>query len=353
VTVITGSGPEAGSQERRGHIRHIRLPMSADDWGLTSRQSVWRYVRLAARLRLECRQNAIVHCGRALPEGFAALLAKRLCGGSSYLCWTHGEELAYARSSRELRFLLARVHNSAAAVIANSHNTARQLEAMGVSRAKLHVVYPGVDAARFQGRVRGDAIRRRFVQEGELLLLTVARLQRRKGHDLSIRALALLRDEPPGLRYLIVGDGEERGHLERLVDELALRDRVSFLGAVPDDVLPDYYAAADIFVHPNRPESREEEGFGMVFLEAAAAGLPVIGGANGGVPEAVEQSVTGLLVGGDDAGELATAIRALSGSKALRCRMGEAGRTRVLSHFTWERAAADVAAIHRQLAKDT
>lgn len=351
VTVLTNGSGSPRSERIEGGVRIVRVPMTEGHWGISSPRSLRRYWRMAARMRSEWRQQAAVfHCARALPEGLAALCTTGVCRSARYLCWTHGEELQYARSSRELTVLLARVHRGASAIVANSRNTARELEALGVPREKVHVVYPGVDVGRFAGRVSGDTVRKRYVGDGEILLLTVGRLQRRKGHDLTIEALAAVKSELPHVRYLIVGDGEERSRLEELVDQCGVRDRVSFTGAVEADELPAYYAAADVFVHPNRIEQGDVEGFGIVFLEAAAAGLPVIGGNTGGVPEAIQEGVTGLLVTGTDVSELAGAIRTLAESQPLRRKMGESGRARVSREFTWERAAADVVAIQRRLA---
>jgi phosphatidylinositol alpha-1,6-mannosyltransferase len=325
-------------------------PNASAEWGVTSVASVRRHVQTTRRLLAECRlQRAVIHCGRALPEGLAALCASRL-SGARYLCWAHGEELRYARSSRELTFLLQRVLRGAAAILANSHNTARELEALDVPQEKVHVVHPGVDAARFEQSQRACEIRRQYVRPGELLLLTLGRLQARKGQDLTIEALAAMGVAGARIHYLIVGEGDDRARLEHLVAEHGLGDRVHFTGAVPSATLPDYYAAADIFVHPNRVDGADFEGFGIVFLEAAAAGLPTIGGATGGVPEAIQDGTTGMLVTGTDADELAAAIGRFAASAALRRRMGQAGRARVREHFTWERAATQVAAVHRRLA---
>jgi phosphatidylinositol alpha-1,6-mannosyltransferase len=151
----------------------------------------------------------------------------------------------------------------------------------------------------------------------------------------------------------VVGDGEERARLEQMVDRFGLRDRVSFAGGVPADALPEYYAAGDIFVHPNRVDGLDVEGFGIVFLEAAAAGLPTIGGATGGVPEAIGEGETGLLVSGTDKTELVAALETLAAAEVLRRRMGAAGRARVLREFTWDRAARDVTEIQRRVLEGT
>lgn len=350
VTIIRNSDDGAVSETSEGPLRMVSLPMTGGHWGVTSFRSLQRYRRLIARVASECRrQPAVVHCGRTLPEGLAALCATRLGGSTRYLCWALGEELQYAKSSIELTFLLKRVHRHASAFVAISRCTARELESLGVPREKVHLVHPGVHAASFARSPGAGDVRKRYAPGGETLLLTVGRLQRRKGHDLVIKALASLRSELHNMKYLIVGDGDERARLEALAVDAGVGDLVTFAGGVPAETLPDYYGAADLFVHPNRVDGVDVEGFGIVFLEAAAAGLPTIGGTTGGSPDAVEAGITGLLVSGTDVAELASAIRTLASSVVLRRQMGEAGKARVTRHFTWERAATQVAEIHQLL----
>jgi len=240
---------------------------------------------------------------------------------------------------------MTRVYGGASANIANSHSTARMLEALGMPSDRVHVVHPGVDVERFQPQIDASDIRARFGSDGRAILLSVGRLQRRKGHDLAIEAIGRLGSSVP-LTYLIAGDGAERGRLEALVAQHRLQDRVHFLGELSARDLPRYYAACDIFLLPNRIDEGDVEGFGMVFLEAAAAGRPTIGGRSGGVPEAMLDRETGVLVSGTDIGELAAAIHDLASSPEKRHAMGVAGRERVCRAFTWERAAAEVSAVH-------
>lgn len=344
VDVITDLRHAAAESAIPASPFHIVRTRFGSQPGLFGRESLPSQLRLVRQMRRMARTNTVIHCGRALPEGSAAWLS-RLSGGQPYVCWTHGEELSYAATSRELSWLLRRVHRGAAALLANCQNTATLLRGLGNPPARIHVVYPGVDADRFHPSVGGEAIRGALLKDGELLLLSVGRLQVRKGHDLVIRALSALAGTGPRLRYAIAGDGEERGRLERLAAEQGVADRVHFVGRVAPMALPAYYAAADIFVHPNRVDGTDFEGFGLVFLEAAASGLPSIGGRSGGVPEAIEEDRTGLLVSGADVEELARAIRRLADSGALRTELGTAARARVLSQFSWTRAARQVDAI--------
>jgi phosphatidylinositol alpha-1,6-mannosyltransferase len=348
VTVLSDSAG-GGSESDDSAFHSVKLPMKLESWGIVNRVSAGVYWKLARAIRSASAGPAIAYCARALPEGLAALIAHSLLGGPRYVCWTHGEELVTYGTSRELMLLLRQVHRHAAALVANSQHTAAMLERLGVSRERIHLVYPGVDAERF---AVGDGrdMRRRLGWERETVLVSVGRLQRRKGHDLAIRAVASLCATLPELRYLIVGDGEERPRLEALVRERGLGERVRFVGALHEQDLPDAYAAGDIFLHPNRVDSDGDlEGFGIVFLEAAAAGLPSIGGRSGGVPEAVEDDVTGVLVSGTDVDELAGAIARLTVSPDLRLRLGSAARSRA-ERFSWTRAAESVSALHHRLA---
>jgi phosphatidylinositol alpha-1,6-mannosyltransferase len=348
VTVLTEG---TGEDVLAGGMRVLRRPIAARHWGMMSASGASQYFRTARHVRrLARREHTVIHCARALPEALAARLS--VIGGSTkYICWAHGEEVAYARTSRELQALTRVAYRGAAAVCANSANTAAMVRSFGVRDDLVRVVYPGVDSERFAAKAPGaEAIRRRFVSGDELMLLTVGRLQRRKGHDLVIDALATIRDPHRSFRYVIIGDGEERTRLEELVRGHSLESRVTFVGKVGPDALPAYYAAADIFVHPNRTEAGDFEGFGIVFLEAAAAGLPVIAGDSGGAPEAVADGQTGMLVSGTDVEELRRAILALADDRELRMSFGRAGRERAAQAFSWDRAAAMVAAIHAEVA---
>ena len=323
------------------------MPLATRSWGVRDLQGLRHHLRVAAQVRrLLPRRAGVVHCARALPEGLAAWIA-RMTGGAPYICWAHGEDLTSALTSREYAALTRLVFRGAAAALANSRNTAALLNELGVPDEKIHVVHPAVDADRFHPQVDGRSVRRRYADRDHILLLSVGRLQRRKGHDVAIEAVAALQHELPGLRYVIAGDGEERPRLTSLVAEHGVGDRVFFAGIVSDAELSAYYAACDIFLLPNRIDEGDIEGFGIVFLEAAASGKPTIGGISGGVPEAVERDITGLLVDGS-VGQVVSAIRQLATSAERRRRLGLAGRVRA-DGFSWQRAAGAVSALQGRL----
>lgn len=348
VTVLTGGPSGVGQPPGLTVLRDIRW---TPHWGMLHPVGCWTHLARTRRLlRVVGDTPAVIHCARVIPEGLDGYLSMRL-RGTAYICWAHGEELMYARHSRELRALMHLIYRHAAAIIANSAHTASQLVDFGVPAARVFVTRPGVDPRRFTPEAPGaQALRAQLAPANQLVLLTVGRLQRRKGHDLVLQTLAQLGPEAPPLRYVIVGGGPEDERLRRLARELRIEDRVVFAGEATADELPRYYAAADLFVHPNRVEQGDFEGFGLVLLEAAATGLPVIAGATGGTPEAVKDGTTGVLVSGVSTEELRDAILDLAGSPRRRMAMGEAGRAMVFREFTWERAAATAAATHQRVA---
>jgi phosphatidylinositol alpha-1,6-mannosyltransferase len=171
----------------------------------------------------------------------------------------------------------------------------------------------------------------------------------RKGQDVLIRALPAIRRRVPDATLLIAGGGPYRDRLER--EALAApAGSVLFAGEVPEEELPLYYAVGDVFAMPcrNRLAGLEVEGWGNVFIEAAACGRPVVAGASGGAVEAVEHGVTGLVVDGTNVSAVAEAVGGLLADPDRARAMGKAGRARVESSYTWPRAAGELAAWLRE-----
>jgi Glycosyltransferase len=173
------------------------------------------------------------------------------------------------------------------------------------------------------------------------VLLTVGRLVPRKGVDTVLRALPLLRTSFPDLRYRVVGSGPYLERLMKLSHQLDVQGMVEFVGRVPESGLPGVYQNAHIFVMPVREEQggASVEGFGIVFLEAAASGLPVVTTWGSGAEEALVPGETGRLVPPDDPAALAAVLLDLLRDAHLREAMGQAGRRWVETHMTWEHAA--------------
>ena len=261
-----------------------------------------------------------------------------------FLVYAHGNEIldvVQGTAPRE-RIQL----RTADRIVAVSHFTAGLVQQAGVDRRRIHVIHPGCDAERFQPRPVDRALRERLLgaRAGDRVVLTVANLVERKGHDMVIQALAQVVRRIPDVTYLIVGDGPYRDDLDRLARAAGVRDRVVFAGRVDADGLPAIYALSDVFVMPSRvrPAACDVEGFGLVFLEANACGKPVIGGRTGGIPEAIVDGKTGFLVEPESVGDIAERLGTVLTDRELAAEMGRQGRTRVKAHFSWADAAAQV-----------
>lgn len=228
-------------------------------------------------------------------------------------------------------------------VFAVSRFTAEHAVAAGARADRVHVVHPGVDAARYAAAVASRPARdpARGPQ-----LLTVARLVERKGIDTVLRALPAIAAHHPSVRYAVAGRGPDGTRLEALAAELGVSERVDWLGYVSDDRLAELYAAADLFVLPSRsiPERGDVEGFGLVLLEAQACGTPVIAARSGGMPDAVLEGVTGLLVPPSDPSALAVAASTLLTDPDMHGEMAAAARSFAATK-TWRATAQGVLAV--------
>jgi phosphatidylinositol alpha-1,6-mannosyltransferase len=338
VLVVAAPQPGDTLVDQALPFRVKRLPMAMADWDPTVPASLCCYLRLLWGVYTLCHQSGVqqVHCAKVLPEGLVAWVL-HLCNGTPYLLYAHGEEILSALTSRKLAWLLPRIYRRAAAIIANSRHTQALLQDLGVPAAKIHLIHPGVDAQAFGvSPAAVQRLRQKYHLGESPVLLTVGRMQRRKGQDMVLHALPYVAHAIPAVRYVLVGTGEELASLQGLARRLGVAERVIFAGEVSEQDLPVYYAACDLFIMPNRQIDADIEGFGIVFLEAGAASKPVIGGRSGGTADAIVHEVTGLRVDGADVAAIATAVVSLLTDPAKAQAMGAAGRRRVEQEFTWE-----------------
>jgi len=281
-----------------------------------------------------------------LPLGLAAVGL-----GLPFALVAHGAEIAVPGRLPGSRAALARVARAAIGSVAAGCYVADELRRAAGAPIEVAVVPPGVDTERFRPLEAVPAARRSFgLPEAGPLIVNVGRLVPRKGADVLIAAAARLRRAFPELTVAIAGTGRDRERLEQLARRR--RAPVRFLGRVPDDRLPALYGCADVFAAPNRSRwwGLEQEGFGIVFLEAAACGVPQLAGRSGGAPEAVDEGTTGLLVHDPtDDRQVAAALERLLGDPAARARMGDAARRRAEAEFRYDVLAARLAAYLAEL----
>jgi phosphatidylinositol alpha-1,6-mannosyltransferase len=279
--------------------------------------------------------------GELVPSGWI-LAMLRFWPNIRRVVYLHGEEItmrdAYDPDARRRRRALTR----AQIAIAVSRFTADAVRALigDVASPRIVLIGNGVDTARFTPRPRPADLMARYGLDGKFVFIAVCRLLEKKGVDNAIRAFAGLHRTQPACRYLIIGTGPFAGRLAAIVAECGVTDSVIFAGDVPDEDLADHYSLGDVFLMPNRalPDG-DTEGFGLVFLEANAAGLPAIAGRDGGSTDAVQDGVNGLVVDGNSVTEIGIAMRRLFESSALREKLAQHGLERA-SSMDWSRRSA-------------
>ena len=287
------------------------------------RRSKLRFV--AAALHAARRRPSLVVA--AHPNLAPVARAMRILSpGSRVLVLTHGIEV-WTPLPRLRREALRRADR----VLAPSADTAAKVMAQqGVPKEKIVQVPWGLDPQFSPLEAWGTNHLPAGFPAG-LVVLTVGRWaasERYKGVDHLISATARLLPRIPDLYLVAVGEGDDRGRLERLANDLGIAERVRFLNGLTQEQLAASYERCAVFALPSRGE-----GFGMVFLEAMAHGKPVIGGAHGGTPDIIQENVTGRTVAHGDVGALAGALEELLTDEPLRSRMGASARERVRSHY--------------------
>ena len=354
LVVSTGAYPGSAASD-------ARFPQPVDRVGIRATRLrtvhglalwTWRASALARRWR-----PGFTWCGELKPAGYPARWL-RARHGVPYGVIVYGTELllldAKIHRSAFKRRTAASLLGSAAVVVAISRYTADLARSVLASldradlAARIETVPLGTTPSHFRPGIDASAVRAKYGLVGAPWLLTVARLEWHKGIDTLIRALPAVRAAHPTARYAVAGVGDRRPQLERLAAEVGLGDAVRFLGAVPDDELPALYNAADLYVGASRRHDLLVEGFGISLVEASACGLAVVGGRSGGIPDAVREGETGILVDPDDPSAVAAGVNGLLADAELRGRLGAAGRRAVETYYNWDRVGKDLMEIDRR-----
>ena len=337
VHVITADVPGAAEFDRDHPNSIHRLVLKRRDW--LKPESLLIYTKMFWKslwLALATRTTAIF-AGRALPEGLVALIVGRLTR-RPVLIYAHGEELTGWGRGRKFQAMCFTMRR-ADWILSNSDNTRDTLvNLLGVHPDRIALTYPTVDEKRFQPAPPDDELRQSVGVTGDKkLILSVGRLLNRKGFDNVIRSLPALLEQGMDIEYALIGIGDELSYLLELTSEFNVTERVHFLGHVSYEDLPRWYHACDLFAMPNRDIDGDNEGFGLVFLEAAASSKPAIAGKAGGTGSAVIDGETGLLVDGENITDIVAAIGQILGDPEESSRMGKAARQRVLENFIHKR----------------
>lgn len=269
--------------------------------------------------------------------GFHVWLIKKLLK-KPYVVYGRGSDI-YIYLSPRLRKLLAKLAlMDADAVIALTNDMKQALQKL--HRREVILIPNGVDIDKFSTLSREEARRKFNIKDNERMLIFVGRLTPIKGVKFLIEAMALIRQQHPEARLLIVGDGEERQNLEELAEKLNLKKWVSFLGQIPSERIPEYMVASDIFVLPSL-----SEGFPLTILEAMASGLPIVTTRVRGLPEIVKDSENGFLVEPQNPGQIADKVLLVLNDDDLRERMAKNNWQRA-KQYSWQNVAKSLEEIY-------
>lgn len=358
-SLVISTGRHAGSAEV-----DAAFPNVVDRIGIPSRRLrtlhgllLWshRGAALARAIKPE-----FVWCGNFKPAGYPARWIRRRFG-IPYGILFYGTDLLLLqrqiqRSTTKRRTARA-IIGSASVLVAISAWT-RELclsvfEQLGFdsTRMDIRTLPLGTDPEHFRPSIDASPIRRQYGLDGRRWLITVARLTRHKGIDTGLQVLSRLGQGHPDLGYLVVGSGGDLPRLEAMAQDLGVADRVRFLTNVPDGDLPGLYNSAQIYLGLSRQMEGNVEGFGISLVEAGACGIPVVGGRSGGIPDAIREGETGLLVDPGRPDEVARAVGGLLDDTTAARRLGSGGRQAVETHYNWNRVAADLARMGSELGR--
>lgn len=362
LTLRSGQQEAEAAAERafdardHGALSIIRTLQPVPDINVLS-TSCWMVLKQhLAQIRIHAQGRSVrLHALRAFPEGISSWVAKRLSPRRVRLVtYAHGEEISIAGTSRQLAWITRQVYRDSDLIVANSENTRRMILQL-CPEAHVVVIHPGVDAAAFAvSDQQRAAVRAEWGWSPQTTVLaTVARMEPRKNQAMVLRAIAKLSSDGMQLGYVCAGTGPEWENLRALANDLGIAEQVLFPGAVSESQKKLIFSAADIHIMPSVQIGEMIEGFGIVFLEAAAAGTPSVCGTSGGQLEAVDHGSSGLAVDGRDLASVSEAIRRLAKDPELRRNMGIAGR-RLADVHEWDRVAErTLAAVHGLLHAQT
>jgi len=337
IVIVTNEHEDASAIDDSTSMAIIRIPLTNPEWGFRSLSGLRFYLKTVQILRELVKQYNIdeIHCGRVIHEGVSAWLLS-LFTNITYICYVHGEDVETAATSGEHNLMVKQVCKGAKYLICNSHNSANIVKRLGYANDhKMHVLHPGVDATKFCPAPIDEAFRAKMGWTDKFVILTVGRLQKRKGQDKMIEAMPLILKEHPQALYAIVGNGECKEELEGLISELKLENNVQLLSEISDADMIACYQQCDLFILPNRTIDNDIEGFGMVLVEAQACGKPVIAGDSGGTKETMLIGESGYVIDCTNTGAIANKIITLGLSQKDLCKIGSRGRQHIDLNLDW------------------
>jgi phosphatidylinositol alpha-1,6-mannosyltransferase len=280
--------------------------------------------------------------------GYSFVFLKRLYPRAKLIVIAHGRDVTRVKDGRLLKHFRITI-KAANMVVAVSRFTQNEIQKRLKDKKSNHIIFipNGVDIKRFHIENNTKEIRDQFgIGEKNRVILTLARVIERKGHDIVIKSLPQILKEFPETQYLIAGPWENEYYekLKNLVKKLNLEDKVVFSGYIDEIEKNKYYNIGDVYVMLSRiiDTKGDSEGFGITFLEANACKKPVIGTYSGGIPDAIEDNVNGYLIHTDNIDEFVEKILTLFRNNEIMEKLGSQGYERILNNFTWEKVTKNI-----------
>jgi len=294
-----------------------------------------RVIRNLQKLIRE-RNLSTVWFGAAAPLGVSARWLRR-AGAQHIVALTHGHEVWWSKVW-PFSWAISEIARSVDVVTYLGDFTHQAIARRFKDKNKLTKIAPGIDTEHFRP-LDGRELREKYGIADRATIVSVGRLVHRKGQDRLVEAMPLVLKEIPEAHLVFIGEGPHRKRLDELVKKFKLENHVTFIGRIQYSDLPRHFSLGDIFAMPSRSRlfGLEVEGLGIVYLEASACGLPVVGGNSGGAPDAVKEGITGFVVDGNKLPEIADRIITLLKDDELRNQMGNAGRSWAMEEWQWKR----------------
>ena len=282
------------------------------------------------------RNLSTVWFGAAAPLGVSARWLRK-AGAEHIVALTHGHEVWWSKVW-PFSLAISEIARNVDVVTYLGDFTQQAIARRFKDQNKLIKIAPGIDTEHFRP-LDGRELREKYGIADRATIVSVGRLVHRKGQDRLVEAMPLVLKEIPEAHLVFIGEGPHRKRLDELVKKFKLENHVTFIGRIQYSDLPRHFSLGDIFAMPSRSRlfGLEVEGLGIVYLEASACGLPVVGGNSGGAPDAVKEGITGFVVDGNKLPEIADRIITLLKDDELRNQMGNAGRSWAMEEWQWKR----------------
>lgn len=339
ILIVADDTAEASAFDNEHDLNIIRMPLMSSEWGLKSLTGIKFYLKCIFKLKKIVRQHGIteIHCGRVIHEGVSAWLLS-LISNIKFTCYVHGEDVETAATSREHNLMVKQVCKKSEHIICNSLNTASIVKRLSYfnNEQQIKVLNPGVDSHKFTPLPKDPDFLQQMGWDNKKVIITVGRLQKRKGQDMMIQAMPAILAAHPDTIYAVIGHGECYNELDQLIEQYQLSDNVQLLDNINDQQMIQCYQQCDLFILPNRTIDNDIEGFGMVLVEAQSCGKAVIAGDSGGTRETMLVDESGLIVDCTSTKNISDAIIPILAEPEKLRSMGEKGRQHVEKELDWK-----------------